>query len=65
LIIDRAGRLILLRCSSGLAIATLAVLVGLSGFHATEAGHSFKTLQQWAWLQLAVLSVLSVSISTW
>ncbi|WIA28218.1 hypothetical protein OEZ86_010777 [Tetradesmus obliquus] len=59
LIIDRAGRLILLRCSSGLAIATLAVLVGLSGFHATEAGHSFKTLQQWAWLQLAVLSVLS------
>uniref|UniRef100_A0A383VJ39 Major facilitator superfamily (MFS) profile domain-containing protein n=1 Tax=Tetradesmus obliquus TaxID=3088 RepID=A0A383VJ39_TETOB len=59
LIIDRAGRLILLRCSSGLAIATLAVLVGLSGFHATEAGHSFKTLQPWAWLQLAVLSVLS------
>jgi hypothetical protein len=59
--VDRAGRLILLRASSVLAIATLAVLVALSSFHATEHGHSFKTLKQWAWLQLAVLSVLSVS----
>jgi amino acid permease len=62
LLVDRAGRLILLRVSSLLAIATLAVLVGLSSFHATHAGqHSLRTLRHWAWLQLVVLSVLSVS----
>jgi MFS family permease len=62
LLVDRAGRLILLRVSSLLAIATLAVLVGLSSFHATQqAAHSVKTLRHWAWLQLVVLSVLSVS----
>jgi hypothetical protein len=48
--------------SSLLAIATLAVLVGLSSFHAThQAEHSLWTLRHWAWLQLVVLSVLSVS----
>jgi hypothetical protein len=46
-----------------LAIATLVVLVVLSSFHATEADHhhDYKTMKQWAWLQLAVLCVLSVS----
>jgi hypothetical protein len=40
----------------------VAVLVVLSCFHATQAAaHSVTTLRHWAWLQLVVLSVLSVS----
>jgi hypothetical protein len=39
----------------------VAVLVEIELLPSTQAAHSVKTLRHWPWLQLVVLSVLSVS----
>lgn len=67
LLVDRVGRLPLLRASSAMAVVVLIILVAAAMMHATKlhvplAAAAMNPPLQWAELQLSTLAVLSVSV---
>jgi hypothetical protein len=56
---DRVGRLPLMRASSALALVTAAAIVGIALKHGRSPITAEK-MRVWAWLQLGMLSLLSV-----